>query len=89
MEPSDEAHKVIGKRLSAIKCLRIHRLNKKDDVVERIASSARAHADTRATLKNSAASAAASLKRKFHRAISARSCGELVEADRASVDTSP
>lgn len=48
IEPSDEAHKVIGKRLSANKCLRIHRLNKKDDVVEKIAGLAQAHADARA-----------------------------------------
>ena len=48
IEPSDEAHKVIGKRLSASKCLRIHRLNEKDDVAERIVSLARTHADARA-----------------------------------------
>lgn len=47
LEPSDEAHKVIGKRLSASKCLCIHRLNEKDDVVEKIVSLARAYADAR------------------------------------------
>lgn len=45
LESSDEAHKVIGKRLSASKCLRIHRLHEKDDVVEKIASLARAYAN--------------------------------------------
>ncbi len=47
LEPSDEAHKVLGKRLSASKCLCIHRLNEKDDMVEKVVSLARAYADAR------------------------------------------